>query len=353
MELEGGCLTCFQQPTTDFLNVQREDTSEIEDVLRHHFWYTEADFNGAVICQPCWEQVSSFHQFYVSAEELYRKRLGSLIGESELGLEQDDCLGLLEPSENRLENGTVEPAEDDVISIADTEESDDVIYNDEDSGDTQCSTDDDQPVHSKRNWTPKRTVDEEYIKQHVRYICSQCGHESETFADYKVHSDGHGIRVCFIECCGTKHFNRTRLLDHVRTSFNPEAFRCHLCQKNYAYGFTLQRHIGEAHSTESERKFKCNKCPKSFALGYQYKAHMRYHEDVSKECCGRRFKNARTYSDHYRKYHDKNWRKPSKSKAKFKCTECHKKCLSKALLGKHMMMHEQRARNSQNASDGE
>ncbi|XP_058833746.1 transcription factor grauzone-like [Topomyia yanbarensis] len=341
-----GCLTCFKRADTDFLDVQSEKNKSVTVTLSKHFWFTEENFPGAIICTPCWEKVENFNRFYTSVEELYDRHIVQpmpvtvkIEPEMEIeylaeDLQQEDTLPT---HKSDMKNEAGNPRLNNVGDVAS-----DVDLTDCESDDWNQSGSDEssemeetappkrakRPVKRKNVNTSKteakpkkvyakhkpktaedRLKEDELIRQHVACTCDECGLTSETFTSFLKHSlEVHGKKSAFVLCCGRKYYKKILLFQHAQTVFFPETFRCEECRKNFTNDEGIKRHIKEFHATEEERKFKCDRCPKSFVVEHKYKKHMNDHYDwENKNCkcehCGKYYKSRHILTNHIKLKH--------------------------------------------------
>ncbi|XP_065085410.1 transcription factor grauzone-like isoform X2 [Ochlerotatus camptorhynchus] len=324
---EDFCLTCLQQAAN------------------------EDDFQRGFICESCWQQVDSFHRFYSTVEELHGNLvLKSTAVDVKCEPEAEDIEYLDESFMDLIEDGgEIKQEEVSEFSMQDESNDDDdemlLPVKEETDTNPRNNLKNQDDLKPKRTYCkpPTKTVEErlredEYIGQHVKYICEQCGEDSETFTLFLKHAlEAHGNKSAFVSCCGKRYYKKVRLHQHVQAINNPDAFRCELCQKNYGDAEGIKRHMKEFHTSEAEKMFKCERCDKSFVMEYKYKRHMQDHEDWdSQSCkcehCGKIYKSRHILKNHIKLNHT--------DPTSYICDICAKGFHLKSLFLQHKMEHE-------------
>lgn len=267
--MEGtACLTCLQHPEeSDSQNICRKDLREI---VRKHFWFSEAELSQAWICEVCWETISAFHQFYVDVEHLYETKPAPKIEAVTVKEEKDlTQLMLVENVEPEIKE---EVLSDDMgddesdgqlytveINEGEEEEEEDEEEEEEDDSDSDSNSDESMSEENEPDSEPASSDShpDNIIRRHIALTCDECDDgESFTFKEYTVHAEKvHGNKKPFVMCCGSKYIKRCYLLDHVKYVLNPEAFRCKHCDDAFTNGAALKRHLRVRHGKGQTRRY--------------------------------------------------------------------------------------------------
>ncbi|XP_055614074.1 transcription factor grauzone-like [Uranotaenia lowii] len=386
MDYESGetCLTCPRKP----LNFYRIGSKSgggvtphqnVAAVLGRHFWFREHDLQDDIICKVCWEKVSEFHQFYLEVEKLHQHRdpvpLPVFVKEersvvSEEVIDSESLLLSIEHLETKIKEED-ELVVEAVEYIDQTESERDDDYEIEQESDGEKAEEPVKPVKTKteelveprpkRKYTRRRNsaskalivkgetsstpaksgeereAEDEFIKQHARYVCEECNVEFEQFHVFQRHCMQTHQKEGYITCCGIRHRKRSVLYQHVQHVLNPEAFKCDICGKTYKNRFGYNRHKKESHATEEERAFKCHRCPKSFIRERALEKHLSDHETLdsgSAKCdtCGKCFSNLNILKNHIKYRHVKQM--------EYICDVCSKGFYMRSTFLTHRKTHE-------------
>jgi uncharacterized Zn-finger protein len=150
------------------------------------------------------------------------------------------------------------------------------------------------------------------IAEYCKMECTECVNGQVKFSNWqelkKHYRDQHQMPG-FIVCCEKKFAKRVHILGHIARHLNPAAFRCDVCNKNYADKVSLENHL-HSHKPIELRPFSCEKCSKSFAKNYQLVAHQIRHipeEERKYMCpvkdCGKFFASKSILNTHERGVH--------------------------------------------------
>ncbi|KAH8400706.1 hypothetical protein KR009_000517, partial [Drosophila setifemur] len=124
------------------------------------------------------------------------------------------------------------------------------------------------------------------------------------------HRMSHQVDPGYMMCCGRKFTQRKVLAEHVLVHWNPEHFKCSVCEKSFQNSRHLESHQQVHMDPAIKLTFTCDLCSKTFL--------------------------SKTAID----YHKLNKHVP-KSEFKFTCSECNKKFLTERKLKNHMSsMHD-------------
>ncbi|XP_059612675.1 transcription factor grauzone-like [Phlebotomus argentipes] len=208
--------------------------------------------------------------------------------------------------------------------------------------------------------------EEQRIKEFFKLECRTCNESFDKLRDFRAH----GLKVhkeeSFIMCCDKKLDNRTKIVTHLNSHINPNAFKCEKCEKSFLTKMGLIKHelnkhvppeqhiykcdkcpstfmtlcrarTHEAkHMNEEEKRFKCPQCEKAYAFNAMLKQHMRHAHDESNrhvcEICAKVFKSKYTYQIHLENHMDNGTRD-------FPCPMCGKAFKRKRLLKVHVERH--------------
>lgn len=179
-------------------------------------------------------------------------------------------------------------------------------------------------------------------KHHVekRYSCLHCGKLFRTVTEVRKHEATHNRtgdepieKKCACDLCPKKFAREQSLKCHRLTHINPKAFRCELCQRNFASKGILTKHTAAMHT--NQRSFPCTVCDKRFNSLGSMKRHSFTHTDekpfVCKHC-GKGFAQKYDLAPHERIH---TGEKP------FGCEICSYRTVDKRNLSKHMKTHTQ------------
>lgn len=176
-----------------------------------------------------------------------------------------------------------------------------------------------------------------YIREHVKFICNQCGLESQTFVLLKTHAlRAHGNSSPFLVCCGKKFTSRFQLVRHVQMLRHPDVYQCRICETNFNRSEALRQHMKIVHPNEG-RDYPCNRCPKKFVSQFLLNVHTAIHtgeNSQSVECtiCGKVFDDEKKLRAHIGRVHSDS--------LQFVCEICSKGFHTKHRYTSHKLVHE-------------
>ncbi|XP_037715326.1 transcription factor grauzone [Drosophila subpulchrella] len=141
--------------------------------------------------------------------------------------------------------------------------------------------------------------------------CAICNLLVHNFTEMQRHHRlTHQVDPGYMMCCGRKFTQRKVLAEHVLVHWNPEHFKCSVCEKSFQNSRHLESHQQVHMDPAIKLTFSCDLCSKTFL--------------------------SKTAID----YHKLNKHVP-KSEFKFTCSECNKKFLTERKLKNHMSsMHD-------------
>ncbi|KAH8234455.1 hypothetical protein KR038_010364, partial [Drosophila bunnanda] len=141
--------------------------------------------------------------------------------------------------------------------------------------------------------------------------CPLCNLMVHNFTEMQRHHRlTHQVDPGYMMCCGRKFTQRKVLAEHVQVHWNPDHFKCSVCEKSFQNSRHLESHQQVHLDPAIKLTFSCDLCSKTFL--------------------------SKTAID----YHKLNKHVP-KSEFKFTCSECNKKFLTERKLKNHMSsMHD-------------
>ncbi|GAB0094668.1 hypothetical protein DMENIID0001_099900 [Sergentomyia squamirostris] len=208
--------------------------------------------------------------------------------------------------------------------------------------------------------------EDENIRRFFKLQCHCCHEMFETLRKLSSHCHRKHQEDAVIICCDKKFNSRMKLVTHLNSHINPNAFKCEECDKNFNSERGLQVHNLNKHVPPEEHLFKCSKCPRSFMTQGRFKAHLvthipdtektfkcpqcskafarnsmlkqhvnHTHEELNKqvcEICAKVFTSKYTYKIHMSNH-------LGTDSKKFPCTLCDKVFKRKRLLTVHIDRH--------------
>ena len=193
-------------------------------------------------------------------------------------------IAVVESIEVKKENSKTENSNDG-NNIDDNRKSDDHS----DSDNTSDNNDNHQDLDFQNNMENKkrktyykhrtnRHEHDQFIGKHLKNIvCDLCNTNFETFAALRQHFAGVHKQWGYVVCCNKKFFNRTRLVDHIHSHFNPDLFKCKQCDRVMSDRLRLESHMLRFHGATELEKKHCDVCQKPFIDGYSLKIHKLTH----------------------------------------------------------------------------
>lgn len=142
-------------------------------------------------------------------------------------------------------------------------------------------------------------IDQHTFKQHSS-LCTQCGHQSETFKEYQEHAETHpySCEICKVKFVGIRTLRRHMTIEHQTENLYTKEKKmvpCHICGKLVGEP-SLRGHIKNIHSTEIH---KCDFCDFTTNRAMKVRVHMKKHLRPAKPCpeCG---KHVKSLAQHFR-----------------------------------------------------
>ncbi|KAL9694938.1 hypothetical protein quinque_014223 [Culex quinquefasciatus] len=341
------CFACFSISDETLSILHGETEFSIVSLFEKHFWFHPDDFReNQFLCPSCWNQLESFHRFYLVVEQNHRIK-----SERKPSPDRIDEGQLLPPVEVKLEELDVSSEPDD--------SSDDEFKPDDDQSE-EAETKVEEP-RKKRKYTkrkkpgdppapPKKrgkykiknaeelAQEDEFIKTHVKYNCEFCMEDCFTFTAYQRHVlDEHDSDKAYITCCGKKYYKKKALLEHVQRLTNPDMFQCDICKKSFVNSYGRQKHMEDVHVPDELKNFACNRCPKRFMKESQLAYHLKGHENLDKgvaKChiCDKSYATEALLKTHIKSSHERP--------TDFICDICAKGFFSKTEFARHKLTHE-------------
>nr|XP_019533190.2 transcription factor grauzone-like [Aedes albopictus] len=364
MEENSLCFMCGQKSEKfHFISeTKRESELSISYIICKHFWFQEDALQMAIICEPCWQKVDQFHCYYEDVrqrhEQLVLEPNSFFIKQEEIEIKDEVIAnGNCEvEEENSLEGGgLVEVAEecnklsleiDQVFEKVTPKKIDrkrklpstkkKIIKKKSSEGEVAEKLTSKNPI-AKRNLLldQKRQEEDNFIKQHMTYVCVKCSLKFEDFITIRRHMlDFHGKP--HIPCCGVQYTSRSVLFQHVQAVLNPGAFRCEHCDRTYPLYIYYIRHKQRYHPNNEPFKYNCDQCPKRFSSENKLELHVVHHrkkeEKFKCKICGKVFKWKNSLKNHMDSIHEKN--------AVYVCEICSKPFALRWMFLEHRETHD-------------
>ncbi|KAG4070998.1 hypothetical protein HA402_001435 [Bradysia odoriphaga] len=309
LETSGGLVNIFE----------KFQDSTVAFVLAEHFWFQIHKDDGMPewVCEICWSQTKTFHNFYKRLELLHQNFLNSSVLVKVDEIKQERSVSPIEEAyEDNLFIDKCEEETDVTIKTDDTQipskeyscaEDNSYDIGEQSEAEAEQTTDDDdepsldKPRRYKLHSRSEKEEQDVEIRRFFSMKCDICSDdEFDTLKKVRKHyREVHKTKAYFI-CCKNKYTKRCEMLDHVQYHVNPDAHRCDQCGKSYKDRKTLREHM-KCHV----RAHKCNFCSKTFPSAAKLKYHIR----------------------------DKH---SADANEKFPCDKCGKMCQSKLLLACHI-----------------
>jgi KRAB domain-containing zinc finger protein len=165
--------------------------------------------------------------------------------------------------------------------------------------------------------------------------------------------------VCYHQDCGKSYKTPTALKQHFRTNHTkPLSHNCMKCGKEFKSEYLMKKHMtitcndsrpfscrecGKSFKTVAKLKYhegthaeikpyECSVCQKPMATKAHLKVHMAVHNEGNFACfCGKHFKSAKRYQEHYKLIHDPN--------NPYRCDICHRNFKNLETLEHHKGSH--------------
>lgn len=166
------------------------------------------------------------------------------------------------------------------------------------------------------------------------FICTynDCGKTYKSKPALKQHFASTHVELFAHSCikCGKTFKTEYLLKKHTAVTCNDaRPFVCRKCGKGFKTPAKLQYHEG----THAEVKpYQCSICLKPMATKAHLKVHMAVHSEGNYSCfCGKMFKSAKRYHEHYKLIHDPN--------NPYRCDICHRNFKNMDSLEHHKKSH--------------
>lgn len=154
-----------------------------------------------------------------------------------------------------------------------------------------------------------RAEEDARIRSVCNIYCSLCLMSFETFCDLSKHYRLAHDRNGFVVCCERKMTTRSRLLEHIETHLNPNAFQCTVCDARFSGRFPLKKHM-DTHVADTDKPFACDECPNRYTKAvllarHRFNIHSR-EEDKKFVCevCDKKYLSAGKLAEHVKRSHE-------------------------------------------------
>ncbi|KAG4067408.1 hypothetical protein HA402_009645 [Bradysia odoriphaga] len=323
------CRLCLQS-SEDVVNIWKTfQHSTIATILAKHFWFQINKDDGLTewLCQICWVQTKSFHEFYRKVEEcqkLYWHSITSNGDDKDEAVVVEPDLSIVKCEETELALGTINSQKNEADDFDYNEDSDDAPHssNHKMKPSDKASQSDDNlqgPVerkvsssHCRPDKLINRAIKEEVDARICEWFtmkCDICNDFSfETLLDVRRHySMVHKVHG-YLTCCDKKFEARHAMVAHMRRHTNPDTYRCEQCERNFKTKYSFKIHIAN-HVPIDSRAFKCSSCSSSFPTEAILRLHTKTKhpaetgEKFPCEKCGKNYRSAIMLKNHIRLVH--------------------------------------------------
>lgn len=306
------CLTCFRK-TDNFLRIVDEtNADDVERIVTTHFWFSEVECVGSVLCTSCWEKIDDFHKFYcevkrshsdtaveveikvetleVPTSTIKRELVSIKVSDGEDDGDEDtlkDTKDSLEEEEEVKEEFEAEPPvkkkrgrkrkiplpEPEPEPVAQEEPELDAATDEDSDWEPARNDDSSDEVTVKRTRKIPNKPKRKYAPRKPRKIDEEKAPNAKTKDDI-AKEDDFIRKYCPIYCdkCNYSANTFNELKAHTTTlhNCNPMVICCE--HKFYKRSFLYQH----AQYHENPDKFKCPSCNKTFYSGLALKLHQDY-----------------------------------------------------------------------------
>ncbi|KAJ6634063.1 Transcription factor grauzone [Pseudolycoriella hygida] len=358
------CRLCIEN-ASDVVNVfDTFEDSTIASILTQHFWFQVCKDDGysEYLCQACWMNTKTFHNFYKRVECRQKENWDLASLETHIVKEEPRFGPTLEADLTLVKNEVTDPP----VPVQICEEESDKFNcgpneNLQMEIDAEDSNDKGDSISSSFTPNSHESNDEgdlddsnqkptfygitlkeknKKIREFFDLSCQICNETFETFNKAKKHYRAIHNVPFLVYCCGRK-FNRiTFALSHIFHHQNPDSYRCETCDKRFSHKAAFQKHIKNHEQPDSIESFahKCDICTnRSYKSAYSLTQHMRLKhssdEDKKFHCdkCNKKFLSQTTLSYHIRVDHELAYQSV--------CDICARVFKDKNILRKHMKIH--------------
>uniref|UniRef100_A0AAG5DQP0 C2H2-type domain-containing protein n=1 Tax=Anopheles atroparvus TaxID=41427 RepID=A0AAG5DQP0_ANOAO len=314
------CVLCQLQCSNRLLVKQKAASGFLViDVIRKHFWFTEAYCDGRYVCTSCWRATESFHVFYKEIEQAHCVKLETIKQEE---LEQTDAELTFPPpsaldtadwergetienlnevyvkeihseSDNQLENSD---GNDRSASEEESEDESELPLSKRTRSKARDNADGPRKRDDMRDWFPGVGLTLcRCIRGVLEAQCHACVRKTDgamhkdadlpymRFARLMRHFREVHDTVGYAVCCNRKYARRRSLKAHMRTHGKLTLYHCHECHVKFRKQESLDEHNLLVHLSDAEKQFKCDKCSKGFANEGLLASHQEWHENVEEK----------------------------------------------------------------------
>ncbi|XP_055529162.1 transcription factor grauzone-like [Wyeomyia smithii] len=114
---------------------------------------------------------------------------------------------------------------------------------------------DDSTMEIEEPKSPEPPPDEIVLKHH-KLSCDLCSAPIDNFKMLRAHFLSVHNEIPYLNCCGKKLYKRFQMVQHLQLHLDPAAFRCDICNKNFASKRVLREHQVAFHESSETRRIK-------------------------------------------------------------------------------------------------
>jgi len=182
-----------------------------------------------------------------------------------------------------------------------------------------------------------------HVRQHIQNMhrsafCLSAKLQKQTLTRVRASGDVRprpfGCNICDVDFVFARTLER-HIIDHG-TGITGSAYKCQLCSEQFETVIALESHVLEVHSIAGP-KYQCTECNRLFKIESQLKQHMRVHTANAITCtvCGMKF----VFQSELKYHMVKHTGSSGQTAEKFGCSVCGKHFANKCLLESHERIH--------------
>ncbi|GFX61629.1 zinc finger and BTB domain-containing protein 47 [Trichonephila clavipes] len=177
------------------------------------------------------------------------------------------------------------------------------------------------------------TEAQNHIESHLKMKnlqCNMCGEMFATTLLLHYHKASHKKILFPCDKCGSKFYNKRKLVMHMKTHEENEGFKCPFCDLQFKTNKCLKKHA-VIHS--DELPYQCNECLQRFLTDMDLRNHALRHKKRQFVCkdCGKGYDNKNRFDQHCSGHVNR--------KKSFKCDQCNKSFTFRSNFLKHKRTH--------------